>query len=224
MLNADMRDAVTIVDGVLVDLLATVPGGATGGNAAELRRAVGVLRSDIEFALKDGTLAARMVACFALARIAGASLGMADRMRRNIAALVPAGPVGAAVANGCMRFTLALMARIVAETAIGSRDDAEAMLARMNAAFWPAEDAAADSIDTATYRALVALHAAVTRDLVDRARPLPRMVTYAVAAATPSLALASSIYGDAARADELVAENKAIHPAFMPMNGRALSA
>ena len=53
---------------------------------------------------------------------------------------------------------------------------------------------------------------------------LPRMVSYAVGAVMPALTPANCIYADAGRVDELVAENKIIHPAFCPREGRALSA
>ena len=53
---------------------------------------------------------------------------------------------------------------------------------------------------------------------------LPRMVSYTVGAVMPALTLANRIYADAGRADELAAENKIIHPAFCPREGRALSA
>jgi prophage DNA circulation protein len=71
---------------------------------------------------------------------------------------------------------------------------------------------------------MLALHAAVTRDLTQRGRPLPRMVSYNTAASLPALALANRIYGDASRTDELIAENRAVHPLFMPAAGRALTA
>ena len=49
-------------------------------------------------------------------------------------------------------------------------------------------------------------------------------MSYTVGAVMPALTLANRIYADAGRADELVAENKIIHPAFCPREGRALSA
>jgi prophage DNA circulation protein len=50
------------------------------------------------------------------------------------------------------------------------------------------------------------------------------MVAYAFPDRRPVLAIAQALYGDAGRADELRAENKVVHPLFMPAAGRALSA
>ena len=65
---------------------------------------------------------------------------------------------------------------------------------------------------------------AITRDLKDRARYMPRIIAYDVRTSMPSLALANRLYGDGSRADELRAENDVPHPLFMPPGGRALSA
>ena len=85
-------------------------------------------------------------------------------------------------------------------------------------------DIVADSMDGPTYEALVNLMAAITRYLGDVARPLPRMVQFTLSAPMPALAASQYIYADGTRGEELVAENKIVHPAFCRLNMRALSA
>ena len=85
------------------------------------------------------------------------------------------------------------------------------------------EEIAADDMDQMTYQALVRLHAAVTFFLVETARPLPRMLNFQFGAPMPTLVAAYRLYADAGRADELRAENKVVHPAFMRPFGKALS-
>jgi len=99
----------------------------------------------------------------------------------------------------------------------------DALREQMNDVFGFIEEAAADAMDQMTFRAVTELHAAVIYYLVQTARPLPRMLSYAFADVLPSLVLAYRLYADAGRADELRAENKIIHPAFSLREGLALS-
>jgi prophage DNA circulation protein len=104
-----------------------------------------------------------------------------------------------------------------------SRNAVDRYLDRMNAAFDQAETVAADSLDQASYRSIIALHAAVTFDLTTRARPLPQIVVYDFALSKPALWIAQRLYADATRCGELVDENAPVHPAFVQMPVRALS-
>ena len=58
---------------------------------------------------------------------------------------------------------------------------------------------------------------------INRSLQLPSLVSYSFPRSLPSLVKAWRLYADSARADQLVAENKVIHPAFMPASGIALS-
>ena len=114
-------------------------------------------------------------------------------------------------------------AKILAGATFTSSGDALGAMAVFQTAMEAAQDWAADNHLPALYQALLSLGAAVARDLTTRAAPLPKLTTYSFARGTSSLALAYRIYGDANRADELRAENKINHPAFMPAAGTALS-
>jgi len=114
--------------------------------------------------------------------------------------------------------------RAVAEVAIESYEQAEQFRARMRRLIDLAIERAADAQETLLVRALRDAGGWVARDLIERGRPLARIVTYTTPVPLPAVALAHRLYQDAGRAAELMAQNSAWdHPAFMPMIGRALS-
>jgi len=76
-------------------------------------------------------------------------------------------------------------------------------------------------INDAVYGAMSDLRAAVMVDLRERGAQLPKLTSHTPAATLPALVLAYNIYGDAARADELIARNRIAHPGFVP-GGEAL--
>ncbi|EGJ49054.1 DNA circularization protein [Desulfocurvibacter africanus] len=82
-------------------------------------------------------------------------------------------------------------------------------------------DLEAETAPDATYSALVDLRAALVRDLTDRAMLLPRLLAWTPARTLPALVIAHQIYGDATRAEQLVARNKLRHPLAVP-GGQAL--
>jgi hypothetical protein len=222
MTLGEKDEAVQVLKTMLGALLGTLSG-QTGRPGALMRHAVGDLQASAADQISAGTLGLPLLNCFMLAYYAGATLAGMDGVRAAMVATTPVGLPAAAVANAGIRFALGREARILANTVFVSRDDATAAIMMMNSAFEPAEEFAADHSDPSNYQALIALHAAVTRDLSTRARPLPKLVTYSFPRSFPSLKLANRLYADASRADELRMENKAIHPAFMPRAGSALS-
>jgi prophage DNA circulation protein len=74
-----------------------------------------------------------------------------------------------------------------------------------------------------TFTALRALRAAVVQDLQTRAAGVPGTIVVSVPAALPAPALAQRLYRDPTRADELVTESGAPHPAFLAPGFVALS-
>ncbi len=83
---------------------------------------------------------------------------------------------------------------------------------------------AGDQGEDDSYLALRALRAAVVQDLNSRGAMLPQVVSIRTASPLPALALAQRLYRDPTRADELVAEANAPHPAFLPTSFRGLTA
>lgn len=120
--------------------------------------------------------------------------------------------------------SLAEAGNAVSALAPRSYDEAIALRQRLGRAFDLTIERASDLGANDLLRPLREVQAMLTRDLIERGRPLARLVTYQTAVPLPSVVLAHRFYQDASRADELVAENGATdHPAFMPMTGRAYS-
>ncbi|GGC70851.1 hypothetical protein [Chelatococcus reniformis] len=223
MKASDAKEAAALLSPVL-DALLTSATDRASAEAADLRRQVGALQASAETVISNATLPAPLLACFDAARGAGATLDTMAAVRAIAVGAVASVNAAETVRQLCIRFCLIAEARVLAGVTLTSREDVDRLRDRFNAAFDPAEEFAADAMDSVNYKALVALHAAVIHDLVTRARPLPRIVNYRLAETFPTLVIANRLYGDAGRADELRAENKIIHPAFPPRAGRALSA
>lgn len=73
-----------------------------------------------------------------------------------------------------------------------------------------------EPISDTVYQQLAALRAGVALDLRSRGARLPDLTTYTPPATLPALVVAHLIYGDAARADEIVDRNRISHPGFVP--------
>ena len=77
-------------------------------------------------------------------------------------------------------------------------------------------DAAAETASDEVYFALTNLRAVLVRDIGARAADLARLMQYTPGATMPAIVLAYRLYGDAERADEIVARNRVRHPGFVP--------
>jgi prophage DNA circulation protein len=222
-MRSDAREEATrLVINVVKDLLNTMTLDA-GRTGSMVRLAAGDLIADAEMLIEGAAIAAPLAELFDLARLAGATVNEFDLVRKHTVAVIPVYNATLSVQNSTIRFALVQCARILAVTTLKSRPEVDAYLDRMNAAFDQAETVAANSLDQASYRSIIALHAAVTYDLTTRARPLPQMVVYNFVRSKPALWIAQRLYSDAARCDELVDENRPVHPAFVQMPVRALS-
>jgi prophage DNA circulation protein len=230
-LDAAFAAAATVADiaegvGVLASLLKSLSGsvsGQTGSAGSSFFLAIGDLLAGGEADLRSSTLGPPLLNVFELATMAGATLSGMDSVIAVMQSSGPKGAIGVAIVNAAINMALVEQARIFANTTFTSSNDVSAAIARNNTNFSSAEETIADSGDVGTYQALVSLHASVTRDLINRSLQLPSLVTYSVPRSLPSLTLAWRLYADSTRADELVAENKVIHPAFCPSSGMALS-
>jgi prophage DNA circulation protein len=115
-------------------------------------------------------------------------------------------------------------AQAIAAMDITSHEHAARLRARAGRLVAVAIDRAADRGAMAVVRLLTHVAGALSRDLIERGRPLARIVAYETGVPVPAVVLAHRLYQDAGRADELVAHNPAHdHPAFMPRVGSALS-
>lgn len=218
----EIDEAKSILSTMMTALFGTVSG-ATGQDAAELYYAIGDLLANADTFLRAMQMGAALLNVFDLAFTAGATIDNMELVRLTLTAESPVGLPAIAVTNIGIQMALSEEVKILAATTFTSRQDVAAALAAINGAFESAEEFAADNKDPTSYQALIGAHAAIVRDLTTRAKPLPNMITYSFGRVMTSHTLANRLYGDASRCDELVQENKAIQPAFMPISGTALS-
>ena len=219
----DAQDAAPIATRLLTHLAATIA--PTSGDAGALARAtIGSTIAGAYLLLRDDALGQPLLDCFNQVQQAGATRAQLEQVRAWTTAELPQTLGGQLMQNSGIQLCLAIEAQIIATTTYISRQDVETVKASLRQPFNDAEEIAADDMDQAAFAALIGLDAAVTNFLVTTARPLPRMIGYQFAASLPSLVLAYRLYQDASRADQLVQENKVVHPAFCPAIGLALSA
>ncbi|SFJ67819.1 hypothetical protein [Methylobacterium brachiatum] len=218
------QPALDLIGAVLDAILAFSGAESLAAAGADLDAAVGDLRSDAQGLLRQAALFTPLARCFSLAQQTGMTVDTMERLRATIAGLAAADARSALIQSRSQMFCCIQEARITAATTYTSRNEVDRVLGLVAAAFDISQSAAADAGDAAGYRALVGLRAAMVRDLTDRSRPLPKLVTYSFGRVRSSLTLAQRLYGDAGRADEIIAENEIVHPLFAPRAGRALSA
>jgi hypothetical protein len=222
-----LNEAVGVAQTLLTAVLQTL-NGQTGTAGAQMAQSVAALMGNAASeiaALSNASVQffADFGACFEQARLAGATFVGMDAVRTTALGLSPSGLPAIAVRNFAIRMALAEEGQILAATTFTSRQQIDDYFEQINASFDQAIVVAADNADNVTYQALIALYAAVSNDLGTRALSLPTLVQYAFATRMPSLWLAQRLYQDPTRADQLVAENMPIHPAFMAAAGLALS-
>ncbi|HEM7839796.1 TPA: DNA circularization N-terminal domain-containing protein [Burkholderia multivorans] len=121
------------------------------------------------------------------------------------------------------RVAIAELVQTVGTWQPGSADDATAMMSTVTTLIDSEIDAAADAGDDTTYAALRDVRNAVVTDLQTRGGGLAALATMTFNDTMPALVLAHRIYGDAARADQLVQQVQPVHPLFMPTSFRALA-
>jgi prophage DNA circulation protein len=224
MNKTDLNEAVAATQTVLLALLGTLAG-QTGTAGAQLALAVNAMSANAAIELPSGApFWSDLANCFDQARLAGATFAAMDKVRATAQALIPAGKPAIAVQNFAVRMALAEQGQILAATTFTSRQQIDGFFDLINASFETAILVAADNGDNVAYEALIALQGAIANDLGSRARPLPRLVSYSFPQRMPSLWLAQRLYQDPSRTDQLVGENRPVHPAFMPATGTALSA
>ena len=196
----------------------------TGRDGVELRHQIGDIRSNYNTMISDGTFSTALQACFKSAQQAKVKLASLFIVHQGLFEEVPVGEFSAAVVQTAIIFCLSTESRIIASLKFTSRGDVELMLNQMRAVFDTARLLAADAPDTSAYQQLTLLAGSLINHLADASRPLPRMVTFSLMASLPALTLSQLIYYTAERSDEIVDENKIVHPAFCMREIRGLSA
>lgn len=221
MQKLDSLDAKNVCNLVLGELLAVCP--TEGQAGADVRTAIGdfnayglqliavdqegpALESIFSLALKAGITQAQLASVFDFIEPIG-TITLGGQLMKDFLA----------------ELTLAYECRVISSMTFESRDDVDALMQVLIAQFSPLEEAFADAMDQASYRALLQLRSGVVAFLVETAQPLPRLMNYQFNQSLPTLVLAYKLYADASRADDLIAENAIVHPLFAPSSGVALS-
>jgi prophage DNA circulation protein len=221
MFKDDAIEALPIVNATLDALLSWAP--TSGRSGSDLRTSVGDTKANLPELLQYDLIDIPLMDCFNLAYTSGINLTQMESVRRVTAAL-PAVSVGAIMAKDTLiELAFAIEGYIIGDMVFVSREDVDQVSATINNSFDDMEEELADEMDAMGWRAVLKLHAAMTLHLVETARPLPRLIAYHFNLNLPTVVLAQRLYADPSRADELRDENKIVHPAFCPLDGRALS-
>lgn len=212
-LDTEKKEIGEIVNRLLDNMLATVSS-RTDGLGALLKRQLGIMRAKYMFFLDDGTFPAQLQACFTAAENANVTLMSMSVIRQRLFDEKPQGQIAASVVMLAVTFCLSTESRMLTKVVYTSRDDVEKDIKRMKCAFDTARDMSADLMDSASYQAITFLAGALTNHLASTARPLPRMIVFRLPKSFPALTLAHRIYQDASRYDEIILENRVVHPLF----------
>lgn len=228
----------TEVLGDVLPLYRRTPGSVGDAAAfARWRRVLDRLLADTRAAARSTTLAADLAAIASGYRLASSDmLAVIDGLERVVERVRLFQPVEARSAFRAMQrehelaltglleaLALAETANAVAVLALASQQQAQRLRLRLARTFDVAIERAADRSDAEVLRSLRETQASLVRDLIERGRPLARVVGYETGLPMPAVVLAHMLYQDAGRAGELAAQNPADHPGFMPMTGRAMS-
>jgi hypothetical protein len=238
MTSSEMKEALAIVQFFALALITTVPGSQLGRASSDVRRKANDVYTNAELLLRNGTLnnglhiGDAMLDIVTTAIEAGATFDnmyrVLNELHQQPVSLLP----GIACKDAGITFLLSALVQITSNTTFVSREDVYTYLTRMLNGFVPAVEILADRGDVQSYREVLTLQAAMVHDLTQRARPLPTIIQYITASPYPALKLANWRYPDASRTKgfdtdmrvtELVSENKIVHPAFCPTEGRLLT-
>jgi prophage DNA circulation protein len=221
ILKAEFVEAKAIAGRLMPTLMLFPMVGVEEG--AALRTAVGkfmVRFSDYLYAQQLGTM---LFDCFEKARAAGATLNSMDRVRKAMFDEEPLHALGMALVNAAIIFSFVEQTQIITVTEFRSRLEAGEVMDAMGLVIEDIKLNKADTFVSGDYQNFVRLAATLVQHLSATERLLPRIVQYQMPVHYPALALSNRIYGEGSRSDELIAENKTVHPAFMQRNIIALS-
>ena len=217
------KEAVGIINRMLDALMKGMPVAGVAG--ADLRRLVGQLRTDADQSITDATIGTELQGCFDAALAAGATMSNMGAVRVAMLKETPQWYIGVAMAcAGIIAFSLVEQTRILTSMTFTSQSDVATAMENMTEIFDQVKLAMGNLLTGDNYQFLVELNAALIQHLAATERQLPRVVSYTLPVNLPSLTIANLLYADATRSDEIIAENKVVHPAFCPRNIVALSA
>jgi prophage DNA circulation protein len=221
MFKADAEEALGICKTVLAELLAQ--SSATSPSGSNLRASVSLFLHNAQTLLMTNQAGQYLENIYRLAQLNNMTVAQMDVLRGLAAAQNATTPGGTLIRDSLILYALATMGLIIAATSFTDREQVEQINAMIVDGFAPMEETIADGIDPMAYQTLLECRAAIYYYLTMTAMPLPQMVAFQFAAPLSTLVAAYRLYTDASRADELLAENHCVHPAFLLPVGVALS-
>jgi prophage DNA circulation protein len=225
MKKTDVMETIPMLTRVMEALLATVQ--AHGREGSDVRRAVGDLLAHSPQLLGNDEAGAPIALCFdtAVAAVNDPARGVISFYEVLMVAKAEAPVTAGAILTkySLIQFCLGAICQVMVDVEFKTRQNINAIRDRLNETFAIVEEAAADAMDSMTYRVLVELHSSIINFLVETARPLPRLLSFHFVKPMTTLVASYRLYDTAIRCDELRAENRVVHPAFMRQDGLALS-
>ena len=212
-LSSDKIEIEGLVTRTLDNLALTITS-KSAREGANMRQQIGEVRANYARYIKNGTFMQEMLDCFTAAKDANVPLMGLAYVREQLFLEEPDGDIAKAIVQASIGFCLSAESYLITQLEFNSRIDIEALMKRMTAAFNTARDLAADAEDASFYQNLTWLSGALISYLATTSRPLPQMVRFDLPTSLPALTLSNRIYYTAERWEELVDENKTIHPAF----------
>jgi hypothetical protein len=219
--KVDSTEAKSVCDLVLSELLAVCP--TAGQTGADVRTAVGDFIANGLALIAADAQGPALQNIYTLAFNAGITQPQLASIFDFIGPIATTTLGGSLTKDWLAELTLAFECQVIATMSFVSRDQVDGVMTVLIAQFTPLEEAFADAMDQASYRALLQLRSGIVGYLTQTAQPLPRLVNFEFYQVLPTLVQAYRLYADASRADELRAENNVVHPLFAPRTGVALS-
>lgn len=223
LVNSPERREIEGVVTRLLDLMSATVSSKSGRDSAALRNAIGDMRANFMLYLAQGTFADNLLECFTVIVNMGGELPRLAAVHQQLFLEEPVGQTTGTVVQLAISLCLAAESQVILSIEFTSRDEVDELLKRTREAFDTARELSADSSDPSFYKTLTSLAGSVTRYLADTARPLSRIVTFVLPDTMPALALSNRIYYDPARWEEIIEENKTVHPAFCQREIRGLA-
>jgi hypothetical protein len=190
---------------------------------ADFRSAIGTYLSNFYDNLTTNVLGEELYNCFEMARAAGATLTLMNTVREAMLLETPMFPLGLRIVNAAIIFSFVEQSQIISVTVFTSRIQVDDLMDQMGTIIEEIKLNKADSFVSNDYQNFVTLSSLLIQHLSATERQLPRVIAYTFSVSYPALTMSNRIYGDGTRSDELAAENKTVHPAFMQRDIIALS-
>jgi len=219
--HKELKEAMALIDRMLDALQKGIPTRGTSG--VELRRVVGNFQAHEVELIESFTIGTELFKCFEQARLAGATFDSLDGVRVAMLAEQPVFNFGKAAKLVGLMFSFVEQCLLVSKMVFDSRTDVEVMLVRKNFIIETLKLEVSELLDGTDYQALTTLAAALVQHLAVTERKLPQIVNYDMPTVRSALSLSNYFYGNGSRFDELIKENKIIHPLFFTRDVHALS-